>query len=109
MIELCCLSLGFFFFKRQTANELRIRDWSSDVCSSDLLRYRLLRHPIMLFGIGPAIQFIVLHRLPWGLMRGGWKPWISAMATNVAIALIVSTLIWQIGRAPCREQVCQYG
>src|SRR3546814_258696 len=28
----------FFFFKQKTAYEMRIRDWSSDVCSSDLLR-----------------------------------------------------------------------
>src|SRR3546814_13571050 len=27
----------FFFFKQKTAYEMRIRDWSSDVCSSDLL------------------------------------------------------------------------
>src|SRR3546814_7811814 len=26
----------FFFFKKKTADEMRIRDWSSDVCSSDL-------------------------------------------------------------------------
>src|SRR3546814_1044190 len=32
--ELCCL---FFFFKQKTAYEMRISDWSSDVCSSDLL------------------------------------------------------------------------
>src|SRR3546814_19983677 len=29
----------FFFFKQKTAYELRISDWSSDVCSSDLLDY----------------------------------------------------------------------
>src|SRR3546814_21054091 len=29
--------LGFFFFKQKTAYELRISDWSSDVCSSDLI------------------------------------------------------------------------
>src|SRR3546814_4866002 len=28
--------LGFFFFKQKTAYEMRISDWSSDVCSSDL-------------------------------------------------------------------------
>src|SRR3546814_6690749 len=28
----------FFFFKQNTAYEMRISDWSSDVCSSDLLR-----------------------------------------------------------------------
>src|SRR3546814_4578013 len=31
---LCC----FFFFKQKTAYEMRISDWSSDVCSSDLNR-----------------------------------------------------------------------
>src|SRR3546814_11589341 len=32
-----CL-LYFFFFKQKTAYEMRISDWSSDVCSSDLLK-----------------------------------------------------------------------
>src|SRR3546814_830667 len=31
------LGFGFFFFKQKTAYEMRISDWSSDVCSSDLL------------------------------------------------------------------------
>src|SRR3546814_500261 len=34
----------FFFFKQKTAYEMRISDWSSDVCSSDLLGQPLLRH-----------------------------------------------------------------
>src|SRR3546814_1425883 len=34
----CC----FFFFKRKTAYEMRISDWSSDVCSSDLKRVFLM-------------------------------------------------------------------
>src|SRR3546814_7318539 len=29
---------GLFFFKQKTAYEMRISDWSSDVCSSDLKR-----------------------------------------------------------------------
>src|SRR3546814_11435399 len=29
----------FFFFKQKTAYEMRISDWSSDVCSSDLIEY----------------------------------------------------------------------
>src|SRR3546814_2556157 len=33
-----CVLVGFFFFKQKTAYEMRISDWSSDVCSSDLLR-----------------------------------------------------------------------
>src|SRR3546814_4687759 len=31
----CCMCI-FFFFKQKTAYEMRISDWSSDVCSSDL-------------------------------------------------------------------------
>src|SRR3546814_6184338 len=31
-----CLCLDMFFFKQKTAYEMRISDWSSDVCSSDL-------------------------------------------------------------------------
>src|SRR3546814_16255853 len=31
------LFVGFFFFKQKTAYEMRISDWSSDVCSSDLI------------------------------------------------------------------------
>src|SRR3546814_798668 len=39
MCCLCCLFdcfVSFFFFKQKTAYEMRISDWSSDVCSSDL-------------------------------------------------------------------------
>src|SRR3546814_3670863 len=32
----CCV-LDFFFVKQKTAYEMRISDWSSDVCSSDLV------------------------------------------------------------------------
>src|SRR3546814_10561828 len=34
---LVCTSILFFFFKQKTAYEVRISDWSSDVCSSDLI------------------------------------------------------------------------
>ncbi len=61
------------------------------------LRYRLYRHPAVMFGLGPAYLFLVQHRLPVGLMRGGWVPWVSTMATNAAIALVAATLIWFLG------------
>src|SRR3546814_19769482 len=35
-----CKCVVFFFFKQKTAYEMRISDWSSDVCSSDLLQLR---------------------------------------------------------------------
>src|SRR3546814_3088262 len=37
---LCWCELRVFFFKQKTAYEMRISDWSSDVCSSDLLHFR---------------------------------------------------------------------
>src|SRR3546814_20177193 len=58
----------FFFFKQKTAYDLRIRDWSSDVCSSDLIGlpaqlfvFRLIsgKHPLA----------IGLHRLVLALER----------------------------------------
>src|SRR3546814_6484624 len=36
VMRIWCLFYGFFFFKQKTAYEMRISDWSSDVCSSDL-------------------------------------------------------------------------
>jgi len=62
--------------------------------------YRLYRHPIVMFGVGPAYLFILRYRLPIGMMRGGWQPWLSTMATNVAIAILVATMIWLVGVGP---------
>lgn len=59
-------------------------------------KYRLYRHPIILFGIGPAYQFVVAHRLPAGYWRNV-KFWTSAMVTNVGIAAFVVLMIWLIG------------
>jgi acyl-lipid omega-6 desaturase (Delta-12 desaturase) len=64
------------------------------------LAYRLYRNPVVMFGVGPIYLFILRHRLPLGLMREGWTPWISTMATNGAIALIVGGMMWWIGVWP---------
>src|SRR3546814_19775043 len=47
MYSVLCFRFSVFFFKQKTAYEMRISDWSSDVCSSDLVR-RLARLPIRL-------------------------------------------------------------
>src|SRR5216683_2827546 len=60
------------------------------------LRYRLYRHPAVMFGVGPIYLFMLRHRLPCGLTRQGWVPWVSTMATNGAIALVVAGLMWWI-------------
>src|SRR3546814_4389079 len=36
---ICICIYCFFFFKQKTAYEMRISDWSSDVCSSDLVKH----------------------------------------------------------------------
>src|SRR3546814_4548572 len=41
-VLISCVSM-FFFFKQKTAYEMRISDWSSDVCSSDLSHLEILR------------------------------------------------------------------
>jgi len=64
------------------------------------LRYRTYRHPVVMFGIGPAYLFLLGQRLPVGLMRGGWVPWTSTMATNAAIAVAAAGLIWLVGIWP---------
>src|SRR3546814_6643910 len=40
LLTVCCVLCSVFFFKQKTAYEMRISDWSSDVCSSDLLQQR---------------------------------------------------------------------
>src|SRR3546814_17948105 len=63
----------FFFFKQKTAYEMRISDWSSDVCSSDLVGYTDPRiRAWMIAGLvmghaqamtGQTIGFLVIDRL----------------------------------------------
>lgn len=64
------------------------------------LRYRFYRHPLVLFGLGPAYLFLIDNRLPVGFMRSGWMPWLSTMATNAAILVVVATMIWLVGIVP---------
>ncbi len=62
--------------------------------------YRLYRHPLVMFGVGPAYLFVLQHRLPVGAMRNGWQPWISTMATNAAIGLLVVAMMYLVGVGP---------
>ena len=63
------------------------------------LLYRAYRHPVVLFGIGPAYLFILRHRLPIGLMREGSQYWVSSMVTNLATAAILAVLVYAFGWA----------
>jgi acyl-lipid omega-6 desaturase (Delta-12 desaturase) len=61
------------------------------------LLYRLYRHPLVMFGAGPAYLFLLQHRLPVGMMRSGWQPWLSTMATNAGILALAATMMWLVG------------
>ena len=60
---------------------LTVREYLA-LSSRRRLAYRLYRHPIVMFGVGPIYLFILRHRLPFGLAREGLLPWISTMATR---------------------------
>ena len=64
------------------------------------IAYRLYRHPIVMFGLGPAWIFLLMNRLPVGYMREGWLYWASAMGTNLAVGLAATGLIYFIGVGP---------
>src|SRR5690606_36402513 len=64
------------------------------------LMYRLYRHPVVLFLLGPSYLFILQNRLPMGLMNAGWRYWTSAMATNAMIGIALGLMIWFGGLMP---------
>ncbi|MFN4058724.1 MAG: fatty acid desaturase family protein [Roseinatronobacter sp.] len=55
--------------------------------------YRLYRHPLVLFVLGPSYLFLLQNRVPLGLMDQG-RYWVSAMGTNVMIALALGVILW---------------
>src|SRR3546814_2177800 len=95
----------FFFFKQKTAYEMRISDWSSDVCSSDLVKDGNQRVDLRRAGG-------VLHdhdRLPpFFFLRVADAPIHHARARVDSAAVELAAAGDEIGRASCRERVCQY-
>src|SRR3546814_2014515 len=91
-----------FFFKQKTAYEMRISDWSSDVCSSDLMRAAFEDKKANCQPAGGSTQ----KSAPGskencntaGREKTGRRP-----ATHDS-----TPYLNQIGRASCRERVCQY-
>src|SRR3546814_10859802 len=60
------LSSELFFFKQKTAYEMRISDWSSDVCSSDHAWSKFRRSHSAMLGAAIVILFVLLALLaPW--------------------------------------------
>src|SRR3546814_6617058 len=92
----------FFFFKQKTAYEMRISDWSSDVCSSDLL------WTILFAGSQIADQAATLQRVVMAQIDRV-AAWASDHGMgNLQLDTKTITDNLEIGRASCRERVCQY-
>ena len=63
----------------------------------DRFKYRMYRHPVIMFGVGPAYVFFLHNRLPVGAMKNGVKPWASTLLTNLGVAIVYGALIWAVG------------
>src|SRR3546814_8729818 len=112
----------FFFFKQKTAYEMRISDWSSDVCSSDLLlrveglhtyygRAHILADLALEAGRGEVV--VLLGRNGAGkstTMKSviGLVPAAKGTVTFEDKRIDRMPSYREIGRASCRERVCQY-
>ncbi|MCP4183540.1 MAG: fatty acid desaturase [Hyphomicrobiales bacterium] len=59
--------------------------------------YRLYRSPPVLFVIGPAFQFLLRNRLPQMFNSDKRDYWISAMGTNVSIAVVAAIFAYFMG------------
>lgn len=64
------------------------------------LAYQLYRHPLVMFGLGPAYLFLLQHRVPNGDKLFDRRAWLSPMTTNVAIAAVTMVVIWFVGVWP---------
>src|SRR3546814_5809058 len=104
----CCVMCRsvFVFFKQKTAYEMRISDWSSDVCSSDLIDFGLFNERL-----SGSIDYFkktttdALFEQTLAQPAPAGRIWVKLdgeiVNEGVEIAL-------DIGRASCRERVCKY-
>src|SRR3546814_18269438 len=113
------LFLIFFFFKQKTAYEMRISDWSSDVCSSDLAGDTgspEVQVAILSERIKNLTEHLQTHAKDFhsrrGLlvMVGQRRRLLDYLKRKNAERYqeLVKRLGLQIGRASCRARVCQY-
>src|SRR3546814_7112370 len=96
------LFISFVFFKQKTAYELRIRDWSSYVCSSDLICPMAARPALkrqMRDQVRPAERGRRRRK-----RATSWSAPLAKKGRESAATMPVS----EIGRESCRVRVCQY-
>src|SRR3546814_2316610 len=108
----------FFFFKQKTAYEMRISDWSSDVCSSDLMPKETFKKLWGTIGRGGVFRGVIKNRAKDGsnyYVDAVIAPFIGKNGKpekylGVRYEITKSEVERQnkIGRASCRERVCKY-
>src|SRR3546814_6223964 len=101
LLLLCfCVLYFVFFFKQKTAYEMRISDWSSDVCSSDL---DMLFYGVLGVIIGGRLGEVLFYDPAFYFSQPLeiFKVWKGGMSFH-------GGFLGEIGRASCRERVCQY-
>src|SRR3546814_5480641 len=103
LVRLCFYSVVlffffFFFFKQKTAYEMRISDWSSDVCSSDLAQ------PVRTLD---RVEHVPCPVIGAHVAKAGGDPALRRHGV-AAGRKDLGDVGGQIGRASCRERVCQY-
>src|SRR3546814_4661593 len=100
--------LFIFFFKQKTAYEMRISDWSSDVCSSDLLMLAahvedMIDHPLSPL---PGVEWTGPTRKRADLIA--MCDFRELDETERKRREFAFQGFEKIGRASCRERVCKY-
>src|SRR3546814_4777016 len=99
------LDIFFFFFKQKTAYEMRISDWSSDVCSSDLASADAV-------AITDRAGRLVCANDRYEALFGGLPtpPGLPVGDSDVSLLAAAGRAAWrdgsEIGRASCGERVC---
>src|SRR3546814_3240949 len=116
LCNLYFLMIFFFFFKQKTAYEMRISDWSSDVCSSDLRDHRVAGRPL-LDHLSPQSESALARWRAGDSRRRDLLLSHPGRERPSAVPLLLperprrgeaGRAQREIGRASCRARVCQY-
>src|SRR3546814_5385301 len=107
-MKICNNMLQFLLYKKRTADELRINDWSSDVCSSDLLR-GANELGVVMRAAGEKLQYVLCAedgvQVRLGIARNGRKVHRTSGPQQPGACADRACRIGGVGRASCRQRV----
>src|SRR3546814_2942049 len=96
----------FCLFKQKTAYEMRISDWSSDVCSSDLRPRESLQ--VAKAQDSALVDFCDEPGCAFGECARVRRPEENGRLVSCRACIFAPRHHLEIGRASCRDRVCQY-